>query len=150
MGRFREQVERYLAAFPAEQVRVIRFRDWVADPRTTYLEILDFLGLEDDGRTDFLPINQGQTYRSRGLARFILHPPSLIRRVVRLAKKLTGPLGRLLDHRARKAGLRSIPGYRNKISPKLRDEIRRYYAEDNRLLEERLGSARTPGAIHPE
>ena len=46
MGRFREQVERYLAAFPADQLRVIRFSDWIADPRTTYLEILDFLALE--------------------------------------------------------------------------------------------------------
>ena len=53
MGRFREQVERYLAVFPAEQVRVIQFRDWTAEPRTTYLGILDFLGLDDDGRTDF-------------------------------------------------------------------------------------------------
>ena len=33
MGRFSEQVGRYLAAFPADQVRVIRFRDWTADPR---------------------------------------------------------------------------------------------------------------------
>ena len=53
MGRFREQVERYLVRFPAEQVRVIRFRDWVANPRATYVNVLDFLGLEDDGRTIF-------------------------------------------------------------------------------------------------
>ena len=62
MGRFGEQVARYLAVFPVEQVRVIWFRDWVADPRSTYLDILGFLGLEDDGRSDFPPINQGMTY----------------------------------------------------------------------------------------
>lgn len=135
MGRFREQVERYLSNFPPEQVLVIRFRDWVADPRTTYLGILDFLGLEDDGRTDFPPINQGQSYRSRGLARFIRYPPGPVRRVALLAKKLTGPLGRSLERSARKASLKSVPGYRNEISPELRDEIRHYYAEDNRLLE---------------
>ena len=45
MGRFREQVERYLGNFPAEHVRVIWFRDWVADPRATYLEILGVPGL---------------------------------------------------------------------------------------------------------
>jgi hypothetical protein len=150
MGRFREQVERYLAAFPPEQVRVIRFRDWVVDPRSIYLEILDFLGLEDDGRTEFLPVNRGMTYRSRDLARFILYPPNLVRSIVQLAKKLTGSLGRSLERAARKTGLQSTPGYRNEISPELRDEIRRYYAEENRLLEERLGSARTTGAIQPE
>ncbi|HTE85033.1 MAG TPA: sulfotransferase domain-containing protein [Dehalococcoidia bacterium] len=158
MGHFREQVERYLTSFPANQVRVIRFRDWVADPQATYLEILDFLGLEDDGRTDFLPINQGKTYRSRNLARLILYPPSLIRRVAQSVKRVTGPFGRLLDRTARRAGLLSIPGYRNEISAELRDEIRRYYAEDNRLLEERLrrasddtramGSSSAP-SIHP-
>lgn len=144
MGRFREQVERYLDSFPANQVRVIRFLDWVDDPRSTYLEILDFLGLDDDGRMDFLPINPGMTYRSRDVARFILYPPKLVRRVVQLAKKLTGPLGRSLDRTARKAGLQLTPGYPNEISPELRDRIKRYYAEDNRLLEKRLRRTQAP------
>lgn len=143
MGRFREQVERYLAAFPAEQVRVIRFRDWVADPRATYLGILDFLGLEDDGRTDFPPINQGMTYRSRKLTRLIVSPPSLLRKCALLVKKLTGPFGQLLHRVALKTvRLLSAPGYRNEIGAELRDEIRRYYAADNWLLEDRLRNAR--------
>jgi hypothetical protein len=139
MGRFREQVERYLAAFPAEQVRVIRFRDWTADPRATYLGILEFLELEDDGRTIFPPVNQGQTYRSRALARLIMRPPTLVRAVARLMK--TRSLGRRLYRAARSAGFRSAPGYRREIAPELRDEIKRYYAEDNQLLEERLERA---------
>jgi hypothetical protein len=139
MGRFREQVERYLAAFPAEQVRVIRFRDWTAEPRTTYLGILEFLGLEDDGRTIFPPVNQGQTYRSRTLARLIMRPPTFVRAVARLMK--TRSLGRRLYRAARTAGFRSAPGYKNAITPELRDEIKRYYAADNRLLEKRLGRA---------
>lgn len=145
MGRFREQIERYLANFPDDQVRVIRFRDWVADPRATYLEILDFLGLEDDGRRDFPPINQGMTYRSRSLTRLILVPPSPLRRLARLVKKLTGPFGRLLHRAALKATrLLLASGYKKEIEPKLRDEIRSYYAEDNRLLEERLRRASPP------
>jgi hypothetical protein len=136
MGRFREQIERYLAAFPAEQLRVIRFRDWTADPRTTYLGILDFLGLEDDGRTAFPPINQGMTYRSRSLARLILRPPTFVRAVARLMRKLS--VGRRLDRAARTVGFRSTPGYGREIAAELRDQIRRYYAEDNRVLEEHL------------
>jgi hypothetical protein len=136
MGRFREQVERYLAAFPAEQVRVIRFRDWTADPRKTYLEILEFLGLEDDGRRAFAPVNQGQTYRSRALARLIMRPPAFARRVARLMKTL--PFGQRFYRAARAAGFRSAPGYQNDIGPELRDEISRYYADDNKLVEDRL------------
>ena len=127
MGRFREQVERYLAAFPGEQVRVIRFRDWTADPRTTYLGILDFLGLEDDGRTTFPPVNQGQTYRSRKLARLIMRPPAFVRGIARLMK--THALGRLLYRTARTVGFLSAPGYQSEIPPELRDQIKRYYAD---------------------
>jgi hypothetical protein len=138
MGRFREQVERFLANFPADQVRVIWFEEWVGDPRATYLEILRFLGLEDDGRTNFPPINRGVTYRSRTLTRLIVSPPTGLRSAARLFKKLTGPLGRQLHRVALKLARRvSARGYQ-KIGPALREEIRSYYAEDNRLLEKQL------------
>jgi hypothetical protein len=142
MGRFQEQVERYLDAFPPEQLRVIRFRDWTADPRAAYLEILDFLGLEDDGRTSFPPINPGMTYRSRRLARLIIRPPTFARKAARLMRKL--PLGERLYRAVRMVGFRSAPGYRGEIGPELRDEIKRYYADGNRILEERLRRARRP------
>jgi hypothetical protein len=138
MGRFHEQVGRYLDAFRPEQLCVIRFRDWVADPRTVYLQILTFLGLEDDGRTDFPLVNPGSTYRSRALARWVVNPPALARKVWRAAKRVTGPLGTWLYHAARSAGFRSVPGYKRDISPELRDEIRCYYADGNRLLDTRL------------
>jgi hypothetical protein len=139
MGRFREQVERYLAAFPADQVRVIQFRDWTADPRATYLDLLDFLGLPDDGRTAFAPVNPGMTYRSRRLARLIIRPPAFARRLARLMKK--SALGRRAHRMVKEFGFRSAPGYRAELPAELRDEIRRYYAEDNRLLEDRLRRA---------
>jgi hypothetical protein len=146
MGRFREQVDRYLAAFPPEQVRVIQFRDWTANPRATYLGILDFLGLKDDGRTVFPPINQGQTYRSRTLARLIIRPPTFARRIARLMKN--SALGRWLYGAARAVGFRSAPGYKREIAPELRGEIKRYYAEDNCLLEKRLRQADAPEGRH--
>jgi len=143
MGRFSDQVGRYLSAFPAEQVRVIRFHDWIADPRAAYLEILDFLGLDDDGRSEFPQINQGVTYRSRRLVRFLFFPPIFVRKVARLVKRLTG-LQELKTYPAvrRVANLLSAPGYKRGIGRKLREEIRRYYAEDNRLLEEQLRAQR--------
>jgi hypothetical protein len=142
MGRFCEQVERYLAAFSAEQVRVIRFREWVADPRATYLEILDFLGLEDDERSEFPRINQGVRYRSRRLVRFILFPPALVRKAARLVKRVTGLEGLKIYPAVHKAvNLLSAPGYKKEIGRKMREEIRRHFAEDNRLLEERLQRA---------
>lgn len=142
MGRFSEQVRRYLAAFPPEQLMVIGFRDWVSNPRRTYLQILEFLAVEDDGRMDFPPINPGLTYRSRNLVRLVLSPPDRIRQWGLRVKRATGPLGRLLERIARKAvRLLSAPGYKNVIAPELRDEIRAYFAEDNRETERLLRDA---------
>lgn len=142
MGRFSEQVGRYFAVFPADQVRVIQFRDWIANPRATYLEILDFLGLEDDGKREFPPINQGVTYRSRRLVRFLLFPPVLARKMARVIKWVTGLQGRRIYPVVHKTvSLLSASGYKKEIHPKLRDEIRRHYAEDNRRLDELLRRA---------
>jgi hypothetical protein len=143
MGRFCEQVERYLAAFAPDQVRVIRFRDWIANPRATYLEILGFLGLDDDGRVDFAPINQGMTYRSRPLVRFILFPPVLVRKMAHLFKRATGLTGlKIYPVIHKTVKLLSTAGYKKQITQELRDEIRTCYAEDNRRLEERLRRTR--------
>lgn len=139
VGRFREQVSRYLDAFGTEQVRVFWFRDWIANPRSTYLDILRFLGLKDDGRTEFDQINPGTTFRPRWLVRFLLDPPPSARRIVRLLKRVTGLQRATQDSFVAKAvGLLSVRGYRNEISPELREEIRQFYADDNRQLAERL------------
>lgn len=147
MGLFREQVERYFAAFPSEQVRVIRFRDWVGDPRATYLKILDFLGVADDGRVDFPPVNEGMRYRSQRFARFLLHPPDFVRKLVRLVKRIGGFRGSTPYQKT--INLVSAPGYRKEISAELRDEIRRYYAKDNRLLNESLERGSFTRAVRP-
>lgn len=136
MGRFSEQVQRYLDVFPREQVRILHFREWTSDPRATYLQILQFLGLEDDGRRDFRPVNEGVSYRSRTIARMLSFPPPPLRRVATLVKRLTGIQPATLGRAAGRAkDLLVAPGYAQKISPALRDEIRGYYAADNRRLE---------------
>lgn len=142
MGDFRRQVERYLANFPPDQLHIVRFHDWTANPRSTYLEILDFLGLEDDGRTAFPPINQGMRYRSRPLARILISPRSVVRRGGQRLARLTGRFGeRIAGWVWKSVSPLWAPGYKSDIGPKLRAEIRTYYADDNRLLEERLRRA---------
>jgi len=101
--------------------------------------------LDDDGRSEFPRINQGVTYRSRRLVRLILFPPALVRRVARLFKWVTGLQGRRIYPVVHQlVNLLSASGYKNQIDREVRDEIRRYYAEDNRLLEERLRRASAP------
>ena len=139
IGRFRQQVSRYLDAFGEKQVRVFWFQDWVADPRSTYLEILDFLELQDDGRNEFGQINAGTTFRPRWVVRFLRNPPPTARAIVRLLKRATGLRRATQDVLVEKiVRLLTARGYKKEISPQLRHEIRRCYADDNRRLNERL------------
>lgn len=63
--RLGEQLERVLEFFPKHQVEVILLDDLKIDPRGTYLRVLEFLGVEDDGRTDFPVHNRRKDLWSR-------------------------------------------------------------------------------------
>jgi sulfotransferase family protein len=133
-GRFHEQVIRFIEAFGPEQVRVFHFDDWTADPRTIYDEILDFLGLEPDGRTSFPPVNEAARHRLQRLGRFTQSPPSWAIKASGFLKKMTSrerpPLVGWIRLLNRKAGYRTAS-----LKSEMVEEIRAFYAEDNRLLE---------------
>ena len=136
IGRFHEQVERYFDRFPASQIRVIRFDSWTGDPRKTYVEILEFLGLPDDGRTQFEPINEARSYPVKWIGKLIRHPPRILQLGMRLVRKLSGRNVLGLAERASK--LVASKGNQSTFSPELREEIRRYFEQDNRDLEQML------------
>ena len=55
--RLGEQVERLFRQVSRDRVMVVFMDDMRADPRRVYLDILDFLGVPDDGRSDFPSAN---------------------------------------------------------------------------------------------
>lgn len=139
---FSPQVERYFGLFPAERIRVFHMRDWVANPRAAYLAILSFLGLEDDGRTDFSRVNEAHHHRFELIMKLVQDPPYAVRRLVEAGRKLTGRdglgLGKLLYRLNRKRG-RVV-----EIDPAMRVEIEEHYAEDANLLRPRLWKPAEP------
>jgi hypothetical protein len=136
---FKTQVERYLTVFPRDQVHVVYFDDWTTDPRKTYLRILAFLGVPDDGRTEFSRFNEAKSSRFEFLARLILRPPPFLMRVVKLITKILGRDALGLGAKALK--LISSPGYTTSISSDFRAEIRRHYEKDNESLRIKLASS---------
>ena len=139
-ARFGEQVERYFAEFPADRIRVFHFDDWSPDPRRTYLEIMRFLDVQDDGRTEFPRVNEARRHRSVAIRRWLASPPRLIRAPVRLIKSMTGRESLGLADKVQ--SLNSSIGYRAPpLPPRLVEEIERYYEDDDRLLEKRIWRA---------
>ena len=135
-GRFSAQVERYFSQFPPDQIRVLHFGDWVGDPRSAYVEIVRFLGLQDDGRTEFAPVNEARHRRVKLFARMVSDPPPLLLGLVNGVKRLAGvpSLGiakRLLD-------IGTLEGSESRPSAMLRQEIRGFYASDNARTARRL------------
>jgi hypothetical protein len=61
-------------------------------------------------------------------------------KVVGMLKKLTGRSTLGLSKRAAK--MIAVKGYTTRISPELREEIRRYYSEENRKLDRLLENSR--------
>lgn len=135
-GMFAEQVERYFNEFPAEQIRVFHYRDWSRDPRQTYLEMLRFLDVKDDGRTKFVPINEAKHHRSVWVSQVLLNPPRALRATARFLRRVgAGEVVRCADWLLK---LNKRKGYKSAINQQLRDEIRALYAEDNKRLEQRI------------
>jgi hypothetical protein len=60
-----DQVERLLAVVPRPRVHFVLMDDMRRDPAETYRRVLGFLGLDDDGRTDFPQMNEGAWPRSK-------------------------------------------------------------------------------------
>lgn len=134
MGRFDEQVERYLAAFPAEQIRFVRFEQWTSNPRATYEQILQFLGVADDGRMSFPRVNEARFNRLGMLAALSHRPPKWLRRLIDLLHKSSGR--ETLGIGARIIAMNQRAGYRSSLDPELRRQIIDYYNASNTRLAE--------------
>jgi len=135
IGRFGEQLERLWQIFPREQTMVIVFDDFVADTRKVYLQVLAFLGLEDDGRTDFPRINEASGLRG-GLPSWIArHTPVSLRNLLTHLRFTRS--GRGIPKLADRLFKRSQP--RQRISPAFHAELKAAFADDISHLSALIG-----------
>jgi hypothetical protein len=75
------QVERLLSLVSKKRVLFVLLDDIVEDPRTEYLRVLQFLGVGDDGRTEFAVSNRARTVRWPRLPRSLFIIVQLKRRL---------------------------------------------------------------------
>ena len=90
VARFGMQVNRLLGTVPRSQVFITLLEDFRKQPRQTYLNLLSFLELDDDGRQDFPLVNACRVARSRFLLQLLGSPPYPLSILKRLTLGLLG------------------------------------------------------------
>lgn len=100
LASFGTQLERLYALVPRSQVLVHLMDELRDDPAMVYRTTLTFLGLQDDGRANFAPVNERMQYRSDFLGKLLLDMPRPLQPVRRALQNAStsessGPLARL-------------------------------------------------------
>nr|WP_294168560.1 sulfotransferase [uncultured Sphingomonas sp.] len=153
-GRLGTHLEHFFAAVGRERCHVVVFDDLAADPAEEYAKVLRFLGLPDDGRTDFSTARAGYAYRIGWLQRLLKRPPVLTRRALAgsaMREHLKAPdeggskpkAGKQPSRvmRARKRLLRwnRVPARKTQVPPEIVAEFQWLYAGEVEKLERLLG-----------
>lgn len=100
--------------------------------------MLAFLGLDDDGRSEFPVANGAHGHRSGLVARLLLHPPKPLENAVLAFRSY------LREKRPpwveRVKALLNRPEKRAELDPAFRDELQRYFSEDQIRLQAAMAS----------
>jgi sulfotransferase family protein len=75
IGRVGTRIEQLFGAVGRERCHVVVHDDLSADPLKSYRDLLEFLGLEYDGRTEFKGRNENREFESRFVQQFVMNPP---------------------------------------------------------------------------
>lgn len=136
MGKLGENIERFYNLVPKNQRKTIIFDDFIKDTQNVYNETIDFLGLENDGRTDFPQVNVNTAVHSQLVNIISRNPPLLL---VNLANKIKARLGikslkiGSLLHYAKK--INSIEVKRKSLQEQFRLELYKTFKSDLSKLE---------------
>jgi hypothetical protein len=76
IGRLGSHVDRMLRVAGREKCLVLLHDDLVRDPRSVYRQVLHFIGVDDDGRTEFPNGQPSRHYRHRWVQRLLHKPPA--------------------------------------------------------------------------
>lgn len=126
--QYGHQLEVFLARVPAEQRLVLVFEEFFADPRLGYVNVLDFLGLEDDGRMEFDAVNAARSHRFRWLAAMHRQLVSHNGRVYRGLKSVMSRAGIHPSHIL--ARVNRKPGGKPPVSEAFEAELREHFQPD--------------------
>ena len=133
LGRFGTQAQRVLETFPPNQVKLILYDDFTASPQKVYDEVIQFLDLPHDNRTEFPRINENKQAKVAWLRSFYQKPPPGLRRAFRRVKQLVGGEG-LTAVTKKIVALNTSRERRQPLTPAFRAELAGTFREEISLL----------------
>ena len=123
VGQFGTQVQRVLSHFPRDQVKLILFDDFAASPQAVYDDVIAFLGIPHDGRSEFPRINESKRARLDWLRNFYRKPPAPLRSAFRGLKRALGGGGGISAAARKLVALNTVKEERRPISAAFREEL---------------------------
>ncbi len=84
VGKYAQQVQRYLDIFGRERVHFILFDDLMKDTAAVFKQTCNFLGIDSTMRVNLSLKNQMKKHRLLSLGRFMRIPPTLARMIFRV------------------------------------------------------------------
>ena len=132
-----DQLERVFAHTTPDRRLAIVFDDLARDPRSVYVRTLAFLGLADDGRTDFPRINQNRNLRSVKLAATHRSAPRLLGPLYGPARALARRVGFSPSAIVNRFNIRE--GERRGIDPSFAAELRAAFTPQVEKIERLVG-----------
>jgi len=136
IGKFGKQLEQAYSIFPPKQIKVIIFDDFITSTRNVYQEVLEFLGLPDDGRMLFSKMNENKVYRYNWLQLFLRHPPNFLVILLQNLKYLKKVRQFIIDWLTEK---NSIKVQRTPLPEEFRKELKDFFHDDVKNLSKLLG-----------
>ncbi len=135
LGKFGMHVERLLEIFSRDQVLILVFEDFTIEPLKIYEEILAFIDVPSDGRTEFPPVNASFTNRSKFMAQ-LFHPPQFIYKPFMKFISLfgTGFMNRFSVLYNKIERLNVTETKREALDPAFRKDLQEFFAEDIKKL----------------
>lgn len=76
-----KNLNEYRKCFSEDKILTIFFEDFVRSPKESYQKVLRFLGLKDDGKQDFLKINEAKHHRYTRFSKWLIAPPGVFGKV---------------------------------------------------------------------
>jgi hypothetical protein len=139
---FSHQIERLFWVVPKDQVKIVFYEEFFADPATHYREILRFLDLPLDERTEFKRVNSRRAPKNLALHRFVSRPPFPLDRILILLRAVSRRFNLHLGifmHKFVERVVRLDSQELAIMSEPFKNELRDFFADDIAKLEEFLG-----------